>query len=611
MRFLLIAKELAWAAATAFSALIFYVLMTSARGVVGISVVTVAAGALFAAYAAPLFVHGWDWLARLLSLVGQGKRAELLAQQSLALWEKLVGRNGPGTAEKRGNLARLYADLGRSDEAEELYRQVRQSWKKSPIGLASPLCAYLDSYAELLARTERRQEASEIRQQIRGWRAAHALKYTLYIVPVLLAFSFITYCARLHENIVSSHIGQFARVRDYVEELANLERAWLGASGAAEVYSNYGGMHRGWRIETGPVARRMHEDEAYWGLTRALPYCRQSSSIRPGLLVCVLGDLAEIELSRGNLQEAARLYKEALAAMPAWEARRRGLDFTRGRKKVDALLALGSINAATRHYGESERYYRQASLVAAEIWGRDCQFYIDALAGLAEARLQQGDLSGAEKLLDEAIRRQEQVVQEGFRALVRTEEEMDRLVRILLQRAEILRLTDRKKEAEAVMRHIDQWQAKLRPQFHLDDQLQARIVELVKDTTGKLLCLKYHTKNAPEARETLSEILTPYAFSELVGIPWYPKDSNSVRAYAADSNAPDAVNLEFDQISVTSPDNMGFLTVHAQGRSRLATRAVPVSEGHFAFVYKVKLPENSREKMVIAKVTEADSGASE
>lgn len=214
-------------------------------------------------------------------------------------------------------------------------------------------------------------------------------------------------------------------------------------------------------------------------------------------------------------------------------------------------------------------------------------------------------------MLDEAIQRQEKVVQEGFPARVRTEEEMDRLVRILLQRAEILRLTDRKKEAEAVMRHIDQWQAKLGSELHLDDQMQARIVQLVKDTTGKLLCLKYRTKNAPEARETLSETLTHYAFSELVGIPWYPKDSNSVRAYAADSNAPDAVNCEFDQISATSPDNMGFLTVHAQGCSRLATREVPVSEGHFAFVYKVKLPENSREKMVMADVTEADSGASE
>lgn len=226
MRYLLIAKELAWAAATAFSVLIFDVLATHAWDVVGISVVTVAAGAVFAVYSAPLFVLGWDWLARLLSLVGQGKRAEPLAQPSLSFWEKIVGRNGPGTAEKRGNLARLYADLGRNDQAEELYRQ---SWKKSSTGLASPLCAYLDSYAELLARTERRQEASEIRQQIRGWRAAHALKFTLYIVPVLLAFSFLTYCARLRETIVTSRIGQFARVRGYVEELANWERVWLGA----------------------------------------------------------------------------------------------------------------------------------------------------------------------------------------------------------------------------------------------------------------------------------------------------------------------------------------------------------------------------------------------
>lgn len=113
-------------------------------------------------------------------------------------------------------------------------------------------------------------------------------------------------------------------------------------------------------------------------MTLALPYCQQASRIRPGLLSCAL--LADIELRRGNLQEAARLYKEALATWPAWEASWKKLYIIDTRKHVDALLALGSINAATRQYGESERYYREASRIAAEIWGRDCKFYIDALA---------------------------------------------------------------------------------------------------------------------------------------------------------------------------------------------------------------------------------------
>jgi hypothetical protein len=220
--------------------------------------------------------------------------------------------------------------------------------------------------------------------------------------------------------------------------------------------------------------------------------------------------------------------------------------------------------------------------------------------------LRQGDLSKGEKLLDEAIQRQEARL--GPHPW---KEDVDSLVPFLLRKAEILRLRDREREADGVMQHIDQMLAKLRPQIHLDDQMQAQVVQLVRDATDKLLCLKYHTKNASEARATLPEVLTSSALPELVRFPWYPKDPNSVRTYAADSNAPHAVNLELDEISVRSPDNMGYLTVRVQGRSRLAARTMPVREGHFAFVYKVKLPEDSRGKMLIADVSEVPFGASE
>jgi tetratricopeptide (TPR) repeat protein len=500
----------------------------------------------------------------------------------------------------------LYADLGCSDEAEELYRQVRESWKKSRAVLASPLCAYLDSYADFLARMKRSREERELRLQIRYWRPAHALRYALSIALVLVAASYTLVCARLWSSIVTARRGPFEPVRSHVDQLANIEQAVLGARAAADVYSDYAGIHRGWEAEEGFDAGREHQEEAYWALHRALCYVPQASSRRSGWLACVLGDLADIELSRGNLQEASRLYRESLEIMPASWGR---ADMTSGRKKLDALLALGTINQTTRHFGESERYYRQASLFAAEVWGRDSELYIDALVGLAEAKLQQGDLSAADKLLDDAVQRQEKIVQQAFGLLGRPQRDVERLVRILLKRAETLRLTGRTKEAERVIRHIDEIQARLRPWIDLDAEMQARILQLVKDTTGRLLSLKYHARNAPEAGKGLSETLTAYALSGLGRIPWCPKDVNAVRAYEADSSAPDAVNVELEQISVTSPDNMGFLTVGAQGRCQLVKREESVGERQFSFVYKVRLPQKSGEQMTIQEVTETGSDA--
>jgi tetratricopeptide (TPR) repeat protein len=607
MKYWLVVKELAWAAGFFISAAVFLLAAQHMWHRAGISAAFAVCAMLSVAYTAPLFVFGWERLGNLLDLAGRSKQAELLLKESLCRWQKLVGENGPGTAAKKGNLADFYGRQGRVSEAERLYQEVLDCWSRSWLGLASPLCAHLENYAEVLGRTRKKEKQHDLRWLIRGWRVAHALTFVLSTLLVAGAASYLT-CVQLLMHAISTFpAGPPELVHDYVDDLAGIERAVLGARGAADVYNRYADRHAYFPVDEGPAARKRHEEEAYWGLRKAVACARQVSHMNPGSLAQGAVRLANIEFSRGSLEEACRLYQEALSGILQGERGERRSGASSAREKVDALLGLGRISAARQKQADAARYFEQAGLTAGAEFGRDSVRHIEALLGLAEARLQLGELPQAEGLLNEAIDRQERTFQESLRLHMPTEDGVGRLVAALVKKAEVLRFTGRDKEAEAIDKHIDKIQMQRRPQIRLDDQAQACIVETVKDTTGRLLSLKYQTKEAPEARRQLAETLTTAALYSVGRMPWYQRGGKTEPDELPRIDAPDTVNLQFDQISVRSPDDAGLLMVEARGRCELAASQPSVRDEQFAFAYRIKPPRNFPARILVEDVVELGS----
>ncbi|HEY9871152.1 MAG TPA: tetratricopeptide repeat protein [Candidatus Obscuribacterales bacterium] len=612
MKYWLVVKELAWAAGLFLSAAIFLLAGKHMWHRAGVSAAFAVSIMLSIAYAAPLFVFGWERLANLLSLCGYPKQAELLLVESLCRWGKLVGQNGPGVAAKKGNLADFYGRQGRISEAERLYQEVLECWSRSWLGLASPLCAHLDRYAALLGRTAKKEKQHDLRRLIRGWPIAQALTFVLSALLVVGAASYLV-CVQLLMHVISTFpAGPPELVHDYVDDLAGIEKAVLGARGATDVYLRYAERHSQLRADEGPAADKRHEEEAYWGLNKAVASARQISQVNPGALAQAAVRLADIELSRGNLDKALRLYQEALSGIQEGQVRAWGRSASGASDKVDALLGLGTISLARQDYAEAGRYFDKAGQTARAELGGDSLRQVEALMGLAEARLKLGALSQAEGLLDEAIDRQEKSFQESLRLHRPTEDKVGRLVAALVKKAAVLRLTGRDKEAEAVDKHIDEIQMQRRPQIRLDDQAQARIVETVKDTTGRLLSLKYQTKDARQARRQLSDTLTTAALHSVGRMPWYHHGGKTGPDEVPRIDAPDTVNLQFDQISVRSPDDAGLLMVEAWGRCELVAGRQSVRDEQFAFAYRIKPPRNVPARILVEDVVELGSvGGSE
>src|SRR5262249_49189821 len=147
----------------------------------------------------------------------------------------------------------------------------------------------------------------------------------------------------------------------------------------------------------------------------------------------------------------------------------------------------------------------------------------------------------------------------------------------------------------ALEKQVDEIQWSRRPQLKLNEQLQAQIVDTVRSATGWLLSIKYATPHRDEGRTKLTESLTAAAQSHLSRLPWYKGQAALSQARPFSAGAPDAVEPQFGQISVRSPDSEGLLTIEVRGRPSLHIHNKSVSGEPFAFAYRIRPPaSNSR-----------------
>ncbi len=567
IKYWLLVKELAWAAWLVVAATVMFRLAQHVWNRWDVSVVFVASVALGLAFVAPLLIFGWDWVANLFKVMGDSRRAELLLKDSLARWQKIVGDNGPGALVKKGNLADFYFGEGRDVQAESLYKEVKEGWEKTWLGLASPLCEHLENYGHLLRRLGREEEHKTVLRSIRGWRVVRGLRYLVSFSLVLLAISYLFAIWQLREAISSFPDKPGRLAHEYVDELARIERAVLGAKGAGSVYFDYGYAHQ----ESSPWRER-DEDEVYWGLKRSIEQ-------RPGLdLEYIL--LAEIDLHRANLDQSEALFKEALKAIEA--RHHQPHDLSEGRKGT-ALAGLGKISAIRQQYDQSAEYFERACQSTKRAFGEESDDYIEALLGFAEAKSRLGKTAEAEALANQAAALAEKVYLGNRRLQVQRKDDVDRLIAALVKKGEILRIQGKEKQARALDMHIDDIQRSRRPHVSLDEKTQALIVEEVRGTTACMLAIKYKTTHALQARKKLTEKLSASAAASLQALPWYQarEQSNFI-------HAPHMAQIEFDPISVTSPDEIGYLHVGVRGRFELKSANQPTGVERFSFVFKIK-----------------------
>jgi len=586
-------SELTAAAGAQMFVAVFVLLAIHVHQRVGVSTVFVAAVLLATLGTAVIVTFFWDFVADLLRWSGRTKTAEAVLKDSLARWQTLVGETGAGVAFKIGHLADFYLELGRADQAEQLYKRIANRWRPSLAAMLSPATASLERYAGMLASRGRQEESKEVRKLIGGSRITRLLPALCGFGLTLLVIAYLLLTQVLQSAIANYPPDDAPKLRhDYIDDLARIERIVLGPRAGAAIYFSYGMRQFGERADP---------REAEWALRNALDGLRSDRRANKLYLAQVLNRLAGISFAQGQLQEAEALYRESV-----WLdlGRDLGAGGEADAARTEALLGMARICQSRRQSPAAEAYFEKALKAARGVYGPDSGDAIDALLGLAEARQHNGDSSKAEALLNDAIERAEKSFRRIAQSGKSAKDERDRLVIALILKSQVLRAGGRNAEADAIEKQVDEIQWSRRPQVKLNEQLQAQIVDTVQSATGWLLSIKYATRQRDEGRTKLSESLTAEARSHLARLPWYSGQANISQVRLFSAAAPDAVEPQFGQISVRSPDSDGLLTIEVRGRPSLHIHNKSVSGEPFAFAYRIRPPAANSRHISIEDVEE-------
>jgi CHAT domain-containing protein/Tfp pilus assembly protein PilF len=319
-------------------------------------------------------------------LYKQGKYTEAaaIAEQSLALVERTLGRDHPHALTAVNNLAMLYKALGRYDEAGPLYRRALET-RERVLGREHHETLTSVSNLASLYRSQGRhgdaeplyRRALEARERLLGREHPDTLRSINNLAVLYLAQGRYAEAEPLYDRALKA----YNRTRggddpDTLTSVSNL--AWL--------YKLQGRYD-----EAEPLYRRALEAR-----TRAL------GEEHPDTLSSI-SSLASLHLDQGRYGEAEALYRRTL------EARERLV----GRDHPDTLGNIGSLATALYgqgRYPEAEPLFRRAVEALERTLGHEHPSTLVSIKNLASVYDEQGRFGEAEPLFKRTLDARERIL---------------------------------------------------------------------------------------------------------------------------------------------------------------------------------------------------------
>ena len=530
---------------------------------------------------------GSDWLAKLVGAMGASKVAEQLMTRSIKSWSKLVGVGGAGTLAKRAHLAELYLADGKTAESEALFKSVLDEWRPTWCSSFSPTCKSLDNYAGYLKKQNRAEESQKVKERIRGWQIGALLPTAAMVILVALSSAYLLYVKQIRHDIsaltASDAMDSSKNARELIDELAKVEEAMLGPTAAARLYHGVA-----WSSYFPPDERDAANTE--WSILRAIPFARKSESTTMNLAESLIW-LGEIQATRGEIDKAEANYKEAEQLLSKLKERM-GAPYI-------VSMDLARLYQIKKNFKLARDYYKKAAILAEGEFGKRSDYYADALMELAGTEMHLKNYKEANKAIDEASSIAEEIYTGEVKVDIPTKESYRRLITALVTKQDVLTELGDTDKAQKVSKHLNDIQNDKTKKFKLDSKTQDWIVDTTQELSRCLLSIKFNDKNSIESRARLRKLLTESAQHALELFHW--SSSNISAGKKLQGNSTSAVEANFADINVESPDATGLITVKVRGTFRANKTSQP---SPFGFYYRLKLDQSASKDAVVYRVAE-------
>lgn len=527
-----------------------------------------------------------DWLAKILNALGISKAAEEMQKNSIAAWSKSFGKNAPFLAAKQCHLAELYLMQGRHEEAAAIFESVISRWKDHWWNFLSPSCKSLASYKHFLKKNNHLADAERIGKLTKSWQLGVILPTTLVVIIVSGAATYILYVKQIRRDIAeltASDAKYSAKnARDLVDELAKAESRLLGPEAPARLYHGVA-----WSSYFPAEERDVSNTE--WACRRAIPFARKSSATNKNLAEALTW-LGEISLDKGETEEAGKLYLEAESALSS--------EKETSSSKYNLLMNQARLFQVQKQYEKSRAYYQRAAAAADEVYGKQSEYYAEALIQLVGTQIHLPDKQAAEKVADEACQVSEEIYNTELSVDIPSKTSYRRLLSALVEKQEVLNALGKEAEAQRVAEHIAEVQNAKMKRFKLDPQTQDWIVDAAQELSRCILSIRFRDKDFEKSHKRLKELLSDSAQRTLEILDWSANTDGNLKGSA---NKNESIDANFSDINVESPDPAGMLAVKVRGVFRTNPRS---DYAPFGFYYRLKLAEASSKKVLVDRVAE-------
>ena len=332
----------------------------------------------------PGYAAGLNNLAVLYTSMGDYALAEPLLQEALAIREKVQGKDHPGYATVLNNLGGLYNDIGDNARAEPLYQE-SLAIREKVLGKDHP------SYATSLS------NLGLIYNDMGDYARAEPLyQESLTIREKVLGKDHPSYATSLSNlGLIYNEMGDYARAEPLYQESLTIREKVLGKDHPdyATSLSNLGSLY----TSMGDYAR-------------AEPLLQESLAIREKVLgkghpryATGLNNLGGLYNEMGDYARAEPLYQESLAI------NLKVLGKGHPRYAI-GLNNLGGLYNEMGDYARAEPLYQEALAIREKVLGKDHPDYAVSLNNLGLLYTDMGDYALAEPLYQESLAIREKVL---------------------------------------------------------------------------------------------------------------------------------------------------------------------------------------------------------
>jgi len=308
--------------------------------------------------------------------MGNYSQAEPLYQRSLAIREKVLGKEHLLVAQSLNNLAELYRAMGNYSQAEPLYQRSLAILEKVP-GKEYPYAISLNNLALLYQAMGNYSQAELLFQR------------SLAIREKVLGKEHLAVATSLNNlALLYRDMGNYSQAETLLQRSLAIREKLLGKEhpDVATSLNNQAGLYQ----DMGNYS------QAEFLLLRSLAILEKVLGKEHPDVANSLNNLAELYRNIGNYSQAERLFQQALAI----------LEKVLGKEHpsvAQSLNNLALLYQAMGNYSQAERLFQQALAIREKVLGKEHPSVADSLNNLALLYRDMGNYHQAEPLFQQAL----------------------------------------------------------------------------------------------------------------------------------------------------------------------------------------------------------------